>query len=62
VGGNRLVPVSPPFNLGSEGQKLYDQDIEYIYIPLVTSPNSQEAEAMRGRYSLPHEAERIIEN
>jgi hypothetical protein len=46
----------------SESQKLYDQNIEYKYIPPLTSPNSSWAEVMRGQYSLPHRADAIIED
>jgi hypothetical protein len=48
--------------LSSENQKLYDQDIERVYVPLVASPNSMGAEVMRGQQYLPHEADTIIED
>jgi len=37
-----------PLLMSSENQKLYDQDIERIYVPLVTSPKSLGTEVMRG--------------
>ena len=48
--------------MSGESQKLYDQDIECISVPLVASPNSFGTEVVKGHLYPFHKADTVIDD